>query len=104
VQIIVTAPLIFAVIAAVVAEFLIGYNTGVMNAPASVVFPGHSTVDWSAAVSAFAVGGPAGAVLGGSLANKRGRRGALLINAWFFMLGASYRLLRVDAFADLSTT
>ena len=46
-----------------------------MNAPAAVVFPGHTTLEWSLAVSAFAVGGPGGAVLGGYLANKKGRRG-----------------------------
>lgn len=48
---------------------------GVMNAPASVVFPTHTTFEWSLAVSAFAIGGPGGAVLGGYLANKKGRKG-----------------------------
>lgn len=46
-----------------------------MNAPASVVFPTHTTFEWSLAVSAFAIGGPGGAVLGGYLANKKGRKG-----------------------------
>lgn len=48
-----------------------------MNAPAAVVFPDHTTFEWSLAVSAFAIGGPGGAVLGGYLANKKGRRGAI---------------------------
>ena len=46
-----------------------------MNAPASVVFPTHTTFEWALAVSAFAIGGPGGAVLGGYLANTRGRKG-----------------------------
>lgn len=78
-----------AVIVAILAQFLVGFNTGVMNAPADVVFPGHSTTQWSLAVSAFAVGGPFGALLGGILANKRGRRGAMLINVWIFLLGGT---------------
>ena len=68
-----------AVLVAIIAEFLVGYNTGVMNAPEKVVFPGHSTTEWSVAVSAFAIGGPAGAIAGGMLANRRGRKGAMLV-------------------------
>eukprot|EP01035_Chromulina_nebulosa_P019114 gene19114-24948_t len=86
-EIILTFPLVMTVIVAVISQFLIGYNTSVMNAPANVVFPGHTTPQWSLAVSAFAVGGPGGAVLGGVLANKRGRRGAMLINTWVFFIG-----------------
>lgn len=82
-----TAPLFFAVLIAVIAEFLVGYNTSLMNAPEAVVFPGHTTAEWSLAVSAFAVGGPGGAILGGILANKKGRRGALLIDAFIFLFG-----------------
>jgi len=63
------------------------YNTGVMNAPSSVVFPGHSTLAWSLAVSSFAVGGPFGALVGGRMADSRGRRGALLIDTWLFLVG-----------------
>ena len=72
-QALITIPLIFAVIAASASQFLVGYNTGVMNAPESVVFPGHSTASWSIAVAAFAVGGPFGANLAGTLADSRGR-------------------------------
>jgi SP family facilitated glucose transporter-like MFS transporter 3 len=35
-----------------------------MNAP-GVVFPGHSTGEWSIAVASFAIGGPLGAIMGG---------------------------------------
>ena len=70
-----------AVTVAVMSQFLLGYNTGVMNAPESVVFPGHSTIEWSAAVSAFAIGGPFGSIFGGILANRWGRRGAMMVSS-----------------------
>lgn len=66
----------------ILSSFLNGFNTGVMNAPAAVVFPQHSTFLWSLAVSAFAVGGPFGAIAGGFMANRLGRRGACLWNMW----------------------
>lgn len=72
---VVTMPLVFAVIIAATCQFLVGYNTGVMNPPANVVFPGHSTLMWSLAVASFAVGGPLGAAVGSRMADSRGRRG-----------------------------
>ena len=86
---VVTAPLILAALVACVSQFLCGYNTSVMNAPAAFVFPGHTTTAWSLAVSAFAIGGPAGAVLGGALANASGRRQALLFDAVVFFIGGA---------------
>ena len=53
-----TVSLLMAVLVAVTAQFLVGYNLGVMNAPSKVVFPTHTTIEWSLAVSAFAIGGP----------------------------------------------
>mmetsp|Transcript_19656 Transcript_19656/g.25904 ORF Transcript_19656/g.25904 Transcript_19656/m.25904 type:complete len:591 (+) Transcript_19656:163-1935(+) len=82
----VTLPLIMAVFISVISTFLGGYNTGVMNAPESVIFAGHSTLEWSLAVSVFAIGGPAGAMYGGDAANKHGRKGAIVIDAWFYLL------------------
>lgn len=76
-----------AVSVAVISQFLVGYNTSIMNAPSSMVFPGHSTLNWSLAVSAFAIGGPFGSIIGGLLANKRGRRGAMIINHYVFLVG-----------------
>lgn len=93
---VVTLPLVFAVIVAAACQFLVGYNTGCMNAPARVVFPGHSTLAWSWAVAAFAVGGPFGAVLGGRWADRRGRRGALLIDTWTFLAGGLLQSLAPD--------
>lgn len=76
-----------SVLVSIVSQFLLGYNTSVMNAPASVVFPDHSTTEWSIAVSALAFGGPWGAMVGGWLANSFGRRGAMMINNVIFLLG-----------------
>jgi SP family facilitated glucose transporter-like MFS transporter 3 len=94
----VTTPLVFAIIVAVGSQFLVGYNTGVMNAPEKVVFPGHSTALWSFAVAAFAIGGPFGAIVGGKLADSRGRRGALLIDTWTFLLGGILQSFAPDMF------
>ena len=55
---VVTAPLLLAVSIAAASQFLNGYNTSVMNAPEAVVFPGHSTLEWSLAVSSFAIAAP----------------------------------------------
>jgi len=93
---VVTMPLVFAIVVAAASQFLVGYNTGVMNAPANVVFPGHSTLSWSLAVAAFAVGGPLGAVMGGRMADSRGRRGALLIDTWTFLLGGLLQTFALD--------
>ena len=84
---VVTAPLLMAVLVAIVAQFLNGYNTSVMNAPEAVVFPGHTTLEWSLAVSSFAIGAPLGSIVGGVVANKYGRRPALLLDAWCFVAG-----------------
>ena len=84
---VVTAPLIFTVIIVSASMFSVGHNTSVMNAPEKVVFPGHSITSWALAVAAFAIGGPFGSGMGGKLADQRGRRGAMLIGIWIFLLG-----------------
>ena len=94
----VTTPLVFAIVVAAASQFLVGYNTGVMNAPEKVVFPGHSTALWSLAVAAFAVGGPFGAIVGGKMADLRGRRGALLIDTWTFLLGGLLQTFAPDMY------
>jgi len=88
--------LIFAVLVASLSQFLVGFNTGVMNTPADVVFVGHSTAQWSFAVAAFAIGGPFGALVAKDLADTRGRRGALLIDIWTFLLGGIIQSLALD--------
>ena len=83
----VTTPLIFAVLIASMLMFNMGYNISVMNAPEPFVFPGHSTSAWSMAVAAFCVGGPFGAFFSGKWADQRGRRGALMITTWLYIVG-----------------
>ena len=89
----VTTPLIFAVLIASLLMFNMGYNISVMNAPEVYVFPGHSTLAWSIAVAAFCVGGPFGASLAGGWADGRGRRGALLLTTWLFIVGGLIQAL-----------
>ena len=84
---VVTAPLIFSVIIACASMFTVGHNISVMNAPEKIVFPGHSITSWAIAVAAFAIGGPFGSAMGGKVADKRGRRGAMMIVIWVFLLG-----------------
>jgi SP family facilitated glucose transporter-like MFS transporter 3 len=72
---------------------LAGYNISVMNAPEAFVFPGHSAEEWSLAVSAFCVGAPFGCVLAGKWADNRGRRGALLLVTWLFIIGGAIQSL-----------
>ena len=83
----ITGPMAVAVGLALVTQFLNGYNTAVLNAVSLVVFPGHSTAAWAAAVGAFAVGGPFGALAAGQLANRLGRRSSMLLSTYTFLAG-----------------
>ena len=69
--VLITTPLIVALFMAGMSQFLVGYNTSVMNSPSSVVFEGHTTFQWSLAVAVFAVGGPFGAVAVGTIIDSR---------------------------------
>eukprot|EP00957_Ditylum_brightwellii_P142441 10852383-Ditylum_brightwellii.AAC.1 len=69
-----------------------------MNAPASVVFPGHSSGSWALAVAAFAIGGPFGAMAAGKLADSQGRKGAFLIDMWIFLVGGLLQTLAIDMY------
>lgn len=102
-NVMVTTPLIFAVMVAAMGQFLVGYNIGVMNAPESVVFPGHSISQWAVAVAAFCFGGPFGANVGGQLAESRGRRGAILICTWTFLLGGILQTTAVNMYAIIAS-
>lgn len=101
-NVMVTTPLIFAVLVAAMGQFLVGYNIGVMNAPESVVFPSHSTGEWSLAVAAFCFGGPFGANIAGTLADTRGRRGALLICTWTFLLGGIIQTTAINMYTIIA--
>lgn len=93
---VITAPLIFTVVIVSLSMFSVGYNISVMNAPEKVVFPEHSITSWAVAVAAFAVGGPFGSGTGGKLADKRGRRGAMLIGIWIFLFGGLVQTVAHD--------
>lgn len=51
------------------------------------MFPGHTTAQWATAVAVFAIGGPFGALVAGTVSNKQGRRGAIIVNTWIFLIG-----------------
>ena len=85
--VVLTTPLMIALFLTGMSQFLVGYNTGVMNAPSSVVFKGHSTFAWSLAVAVFAVGGPFGAVSAGKIVDSRGRKNGMAIVIYMFILG-----------------
>ena len=55
-----TPPLLVAIFVAGCSQFLVGYNTSVLNAPEAVIFKEHTTFEWSLAVAIFAIGGPIG--------------------------------------------
>ena len=69
----------FTVSVVCVPMFLFGFNTGVLNAPESVIFPSHSVFEWSIAVSAFCAGGFFGANVTGRISDKFGRRKSLIV-------------------------
>ncbi|CAL4185244.1 unnamed protein product, partial [Meganyctiphanes norvegica] len=91
-----TCFLCYAIFAAVLGMFQFGYNTGVINAPQTVIenfigdcwkerYNDNITGDmqnllWSITVSIFAIGGMIGGISGGYLGNRFGRKKGLLIN------------------------
>ncbi|XP_047471907.1 glucose transporter type 1-like isoform X3 [Penaeus chinensis] len=91
-----TCFLCYAIFAAVLGMFQFGYNTGVINAPQSVIenFIGDCWKErynrniegskqdliWSIAVSIFAIGGMIGGFCGGIVGNRFGRKKGLLLN------------------------
>ena len=85
--VVLTTPLMIALFMSGVSQFLVGYNTSVMNSPSSVVFEGHTTFQWSLAVAVFAVGGPFGAVAAGKIVDVQGRRNGMAIVIYMFLVG-----------------
>jgi hypothetical protein len=49
---------VLASLVVLLSSLAFGWNTGVMNSVAAVVFPGHTPLQWSLVVSAFCAGGP----------------------------------------------
>nr|XP_055054382.1 solute carrier family 2, facilitated glucose transporter member 11b [Misgurnus anguillicaudatus] len=102
--------LLFAVWAACIGgTFQYGYNVSVINAPTKAVqnFINQTWIErygteissqvltllWSTIVSIFTLGGLVGASVGGMLAIRFGRKGTLLFNNTFSLLGALFMAL-----------
>ncbi|KAL3827197.1 hypothetical protein ACHAXA_006752 [Cyclostephanos tholiformis] len=96
--VVITTPLMFALFMAGISQFLVGYNTSVMNSPSSVVFKGHTTFQWSLAVAVFAIGGPFGAIAAGKVVDSRGRRSSMGIVIYLFLLGSLVQTFAMDLF------
>ena len=78
---------------ATIPMFLFGLNTGILNAPEPFIFPGHSTLAWSAAVSGFSLGGLAGANVSGSLADTWGRSRGLRTIFWINLVAGLLHMM-----------
>ncbi|XP_023944356.1 glucose transporter type 1 isoform X2 [Bicyclus anynana] len=92
-----TGPLLYAVFAAVLGMLQFGYNTGVINAPRGFIenfikenYDVNSGTIFGVIVSIFAIGGMIGCPLASWVADKRGRKFALLANAAFGVVGAVF--------------
>ncbi|KAI2564238.1 solute carrier family 2 member 14, partial [Homo sapiens] len=91
----VTPALIFAITVATIGSFQFGYNTGVINAPETIIkeFINKTLTDkanappsevlltnlWSLSVAIFSVGGMIGSFSVGLFVNRFGRRNSMLI-------------------------
>ncbi|XP_061705205.1 glucose transporter type 1-like [Cydia pomonella] len=94
-----TGPLLYSVGAAVLGMLQFGFNTGVINAPRAFietfikeqhqVDADRSSFLFSVIVSIFAVGGMIGCPLASWVAEKHGRKNALLMNAAFGVVAAA---------------
>ena len=84
-----TRPLVIATACNSISQFLVGYNLVVLNTAEPFVFTGHTTIQWSWTVSSLAAAAPVGAMVGGRLADKYGRRLVLRFNSIGFLLAGT---------------
>ena len=94
--VVITTPLIVALFVSGISQFLVGYNTSVMNSLSSVVFARHTTFEWSLAVSVFAIGGSFGASVAGLIIDSRGRKGGMGIVIYLFLLGSLIQTFAIN--------
>jgi len=94
--VVITTPLIVALFVSGISQFLVGYNTSVMNSLSSVVFAGHTTFEWSLAVSVLAIGGSFGASVAGLIIDSRGRKGGMGIVIYLFLLGSLIQTFAIN--------
>lgn len=64
-----------------------------------MMFPGHTKTQWTFAVNMWAVGGAIGSLSSALLADKLGRRKAMMINCIFMVTGAVVQLSVSDIWA-----
>ncbi|KAJ0402795.1 hypothetical protein ATCC90586_004892 [Pythium insidiosum] len=89
-----TWPLLLSCCVALMSAFQFGYNTGVTGAlNADLIFPGHSPLEWAICVSIFAVGGPIGSLTAGRLSTQLGRKKALLVDSFLFIIAGAIMAL-----------
>ncbi|TMW61348.1 hypothetical protein Poli38472_012539 [Pythium oligandrum] len=82
-----TWPLLLSCCVALMSAFQFGYNTGVTGAlTPELVFPGHTELEWAICVSIFAVGGPIGSLTAGGLSTRLGRKKALLVDSFLYII------------------
>jgi SP family facilitated glucose transporter-like MFS transporter 3 len=85
--VIITKPLIVAILVMGLSQFLVGYNMVAMNSLYSVMFANPTKLQWSLAVGAFALGGSIGAFVGTRNLKYYGRRASLVFDSSIFFLG-----------------
>lgn len=94
--VVITTPLIVALFVSGISQLLVGYNTSVMNSLSSVVYAGHTTFEWSLAVSVFAIGGIFGASAAGTVIDSRGRKTGMGIVIYLFLFGSLIQTFAIN--------
>ncbi|CAH0479962.1 unnamed protein product [Peronospora belbahrii] len=95
-----TIPLLLSCGVALMSAFQFGYNTGVTGGiNPDVIFPGHSDMQWAICVSIFAIGGPIGSLTAGHVSTVLGRKKALLVDSFLFIIAGVFMALSVNIYA-----
>ncbi|POM75548.1 Solute carrier family, facilitated glucose transporter [Phytophthora palmivora] len=95
-----TFPLLLSCGVALMSAFQFGYNTGVTGGiNPDIIFPGHSDIQWAVCVSIFAVGGPIGSLTAGQVSTALGRKKALLVDSFLFIIAGAIMALSVNIYA-----
>ncbi|CAI5734278.1 unnamed protein product [Hyaloperonospora brassicae] len=95
-----TFPLLLSCGVALMSAFQFGYNTGVTGGVnPDLIFPGHSDMQWAICVSIFAIGGPIGSLTAGHMSTALGRKKALLVDSFLFIIAGAIMALAVNIYA-----
>ncbi|KAG7394554.1 hypothetical protein PHYBOEH_005008 [Phytophthora boehmeriae] len=94
-----TYSLLLSCLVAVINAFQYGYNTAITGSVnPDVVFPGHSDMLWACVVSAFAVGGPVGSIVGAQLSAQLGRKKTMFANSCLFVASGVIMAFAIDIY------